>query len=402
MRMVITARHQLLRSLIASGPTSRSGLAGLTGLSKAAISAVSRELIDDGLIAETSLVYGQGRPSVRLAIRGEAGCLAGVSLREDEMIVLLADLRGAVLHEARLALPDGPEAVAASIAASIADGLAGPLGAVGPALRGIGIAVPGYVALNRQSCIRSTRLGWRDVPLAALVRCSLDAPVLLENDANALVRGLQMFGPDGAGGDEGSDHAAEQGGCAPQASFSLISVEEGIGCGHLLDGRILRGRGGGAGELAHAPVQPDGLPCRCGKRGCLDTVASLHAIAEAARQAGLPETPDALQRLAGAGQAQAIAILHAAGSALGVAAAQLIQTLDPGRLLIGTVPALADGVYGAAMRQVVAANVLPGFAGSAASGDQSGLGFVAVAPTARARGAAAVAAYRFLCGPGEA
>ena len=65
------------------------------------------------------------------------------------------------------------------------------------------------------------------------------------------MRGLQMFGP-----------------LQEESSFSLVSVEEGIGCGHMLDGRILRGHGGGAGEIAHAPAQADGPSCRCGKRGC--------------------------------------------------------------------------------------------------------------------------------------
>lgn len=378
--MITPVQHQLLRCLIRSGPVSRTVLAGLTGLSKAAISASSRDLIEAGLIVETHRVYGQGRPSVLLAIRPDAACLAGVSLRETEMVLLLADLAGSILHERCLPLPDGPEATASAIA----KGLSGLERQAPMPLRGIGIAIPGYVDLHGQDCIRSTRLGWHGVPLGALVRKRLDRPVLLENDANALVRKLQMFGP-----------------LREEASFSLISVEEGIGCGHMLDGRILRGRGGGAGEIAHAPAQPDGLPCRCGKRGCLDTVASLHAIADAARRSDLPVAPGPLQRLAASGEARAVAILHAAGSALGLAAAQLIQSLDPGRLLIGAPPALAEGVYGAAFRQTVSANVLPGFVGAATSGGQAGIGFVEVARTAWAEGAAGVAAHRFLCGPAE-
>ena len=391
--MLTSTQHHFLRCLIRSGPASRTALAGLTGLSKAATSALSRELIEIGLIGETTLVYGQGRPSVLLAIRPDAACLGGVSLREDGTILLLADLDGKVLCERRSASPGTPE----TTAKAIANGLAALARKVSIPLQAIGIAVPGYVDLGGQRCIRSTRLGWHDAPLADLVRGRLDLPVLLENDANALVRGLQMFGP-----------------LREESSFSLVSVEEGIGCGHMLDGRILRGRGGGAGEIAHAPAQVDGLPCRCGKRGCLDTIASLHAIADAARQAGLPGDPDGLQRLAASGQPRAIAILHAAGSALGVAAAQLIQALDPGRLLVGAPSALSDGVYGAAFRQTVSASVLPGFAGGAtrsdqagsdqaggnkAGGDHAGIGFVAVAPTAWAQGAAGVAAHRLLCGP---
>ena len=360
--------RQLLQILSGSGPLSRTVLAEWAALSKPAITAQVRTLLADGLLRETG-------PERLLALNPDAACFLGLSLSEREAALVLADLCGNAIRRASLAsagrmAPWQPDELAEAVAAALPGLLQGC------AATGLGVAVPGLVELSGERCVQSSRLGWTDVPLAALLHRRTGLPVWLENDAHALARALHMIGPmRGASG------------------FSLVVVDQGIGCGHVVDGRLLRGRHGGAGGIAHATLRANGVPCRCGKRGCLETLASLRALALAARAVRLPEEPGPLQRMADGGYPDAIQLLHDAGGALGLALAQMIQSLDPEQVLVGLDPALAGGLYGTAMRRAVAANVLAGFAG-AAGGEP--IRFLTLRATGWADGAAAVALHRFL------
>lgn len=354
-------------------------LAEGSGLSKPAITVVMRELVGLGFVEEAARPAGSKGASRPMALRGDAACFVGVSLAERDAVVVLSDLVGSTLGQMTVsagARSGGwtPETLVEAIAAAMPDLLAGH--AIGPS--GVGVAVPGFVDFAGKRCRQSTRLGWVDVPLARLLQERLGVPVRLENDAHALARGMQMS--------------------SRMSNFTLVSVDQGIGCGHIVDGRLLRGRHGGAGEIAHVTLRPNGLPCRCGKRGCLDTLSSLRALADVARVSRMAGNPAALQRQADAGFGAAVRLLQDGGSALGLAIAQMIQCLDPGKVLIGVDPALATGVYGATVCRAIAANVLDGFAGSA-TGEP--VGFVTIAPSAWAEGAAGVALHRYLWGADE-
>ena len=377
--MLTSTQTQMLRLLARSGPMSRTMLAGGSGLSKPAVTVVMRELVGLGFVEEAARPDGSKGTSRPMAIRGEAACFAGVSLAERDAVLVLSDLVGKTLGQMTVSVGTRagdwtPETLVEAIGGALPELLAGH--ATAPS--GVGVAVPGFVDLAGKRCRQSTRLGWTNVPLAALLQERLGLPVRLENDAHALARGMQMS--------------------SRMSSFSLVSVDQGIGCGHIVDGRLLRGRHGGAGEIAHVTLRPGGLPCRCGKRGCLDTLSSLRALADVARASRMATNPAALQRQADAGFGAAVRLLQDGGSALGLAIAQMIQCLDPGKVLIGLDPALATGVYGVTACRAIAANVLDGFAGSA-TGEP--IGFVTVAPSAWAEGAAGVAAHRYLWGADE-
>jgi glucokinase len=105
--------------------------------------------------------------------------------------------------------------------------------------------------------IYSPNLGWRDVPLAARLCEALGVPVVVENDVRAAAWGEFVTG---AGGREGS--------------LVAVFVGTGVGSGAVLDGRLWRGAGNAAGEVGHTQVVPDGLPCRCGRHGCLEQYVS--------------------------------------------------------------------------------------------------------------------------------
>lgn len=331
----------ILRLINQFGPLSRTELVAQLGISKASMSALAADLIDRGVLTEGEAVYGAGRPAVRLELSANSAFFVGVSLATAPFTLTLTDLRGGVIAAAELSDGATPEAIVAEMAVAV-ERLLGEHPGARAKLAGIGLAVPGVIDAATGVCIRSTLLDWRDVPIGPLVAKVTGLPAFVENDANALALGEHLFGSL-----RGSEHG------------TVIAVGDGIGCGHVINGELHRGARGGAGEIAHATVEPGGLPCQCGKRGCLDTLASVRSIAAAARAAGLDPSLAALDAAANRGERAAIDILHNAGAALGLAIAQILQSLDPERIVVGMADGPVAGLFARVVRQTVEANVMP-------------------------------------------
>lgn len=374
--MLTTSQRQLLRVISASGPLSRTEMAGMLGLSKAAMSGIARDLIDLGVLHETETVYGQGRPSVLLDLHPECAFFVGISLLEDPAPMILSDLNGRIIARQAMPLSRDP----AVIADAIAEGLPSLLEAHPDArekLSGIGVALSGFVDETQSMCVQSTLLNWQDVPLARIIRERTGVETFIENDAKAVAVSEKLFGS-----------------AREIQNFSVVSLGDGIGCAHFIDGKLYRGNHGGAGEIAHCTIELGGAPCRCGKRGCLDTIASVKAIKEMSRAEGIECTSlSGIEDLASTGDAAAIRILHRAGSALGLAIANLIQMNDPGMILITHVEGSFDGLFGTVVYQAIETNVLPRYAG------QTPIRIKRVDGDVWARGAASIAAHNFLIGP---
>jgi predicted NBD/HSP70 family sugar kinase len=332
----------VLRHVAASPkPVSRADVAGGTGLTKATVSTLVDELLGGGLLAEVAPPprTGAGRPAVglRLATQGPAGL--GLEVNVDYLAAAVLDLTGA---RRQLTLRHGDQR--GRPAEAVLDDLAQLAGdtvraAAGDGLRVVGaaVAVPGLVA---DGVVRlAPNLDWRDVALAAaltersdVLGVTLDEQTLsVDNEAN--LAALAEL------------HASPQ----PRPSFLYISGEIGVGAGIVLEGRLLRGARGYGGELGHVTIRPDGAPCRCGARGCLEAYANQDVLL---RGAGLdPTAPaDALTRLvalARAGAHPALMVLEDVGSALGVAAADVVNLLDLDTVVLG-------GVYAPLARWLVA------------------------------------------------
>ena len=372
--MLTSSQQQLLRVISQSGPSSRTVLAASMGLSKAAMSGIARDLIALGVLRETETIYGQGRPSILLDLNPEGAFFVGISLLEDPAPLVLSDFNGNIVARQTMPLSRDPEVIATLISEALPKLLAERTDAARK-LSGLGVALSGFVDERQESCVKSTLLGWQDVPLARLIRQKTGIETFIENDAKAVAVSEKLFGI-----------------ARDIRNFSVVSFDNGIGCAHFIGGELYRGNHGGAGEIAHCTIEPNGSPCRCGKRGCLDTVASLKAIKEMAKTEGLGQSFNWLETEASLGNAAAIRILHRAGSALGLAIAHLIQFNDPGLILITHVEGRFDGLFGTVMRQAAEANVLPRYAGQTPIRTQHVDGDV------WARGAAGIAAHNFLIG----
>ncbi len=191
-------------------------------------------------------------------------------------------------------------------------------------VRGIGVACPGPLSARRGVVLKAPTLGWENVPLAAMLQERFDCPVLLENDANAAALGEYRFG-------------AGQG----ASSMAYITVSTGVGCGIVLDGKLVRGFHEGAGELGHLVVRHGGRPCACGRLGCLECYASGTAIGRDAsrvlRRRGEAREISAREaaELAYKGDAELRHVFADASFSLGLGIAALLQILDLERVVIG-------------------------------------------------------------------
>lgn len=372
--------RSLLAYLGLNGPTHRAELAAATRLSKAAVSSLSRSLIEAGLIHEVATARapsGQGRPSVLLDLEPRFGYLVGIRLDEDPLVVVLTDLKGAVLaHETRglSVRPDLAE-VGDGVASSVASLLSGA-GIDPQRLLGVGIAVSGIVDAGAGVVRHSAILGWNDVALSGHVEARLGVPVLVENDANAVATFERLYG-----WARGTD------------DFALVTIGRGVGAAQFVAGRLQRGHDGGAGELAHCTVVPDGSLCACGKHGCLDTIASRGAILAAARACGLRvDDLNGLEALAQGGNPDALDVLRQAGAALGLGISHLIHLTDPGLVLVAGSEIKPGTVFTTAIRQAVERHVLPRRLPGL------NLAFRALEPISWAQGAAALATHSLLTG----
>lgn len=313
------------------GPIARTDIARRLGLSPPTVTAVTRSLLEAGVIYKVDDATSRGgRPSELLAVVGAAAAAIGVKVAAGQITGVRADLDGTVL--------DTFAAPFDEIAANPFEGLArliGPHVATPGAgrLLGVGLGVPGFVD-SRTGLVEAPLLGWRHMPLGDYLTQLLDVPVLVDNDVNTLAAYEHLYGLG-----------------RPYDDFLTITLGRGLGAAVVCGGDLRRGAHGAAGELGHMPVDADGPACHCGKRGCLETYLSDAALVDEARRAGVIGEDGGQADLLGAadsGDAGALSIYRSAGARLGQVAAGLAIVLDPQAVVVsgeGTLawPHLADG-----------------------------------------------------------
>jgi predicted NBD/HSP70 family sugar kinase len=371
-----SARRTVIEALIQFGEIPRTDLAAHAGLSRSTVTQVTQELLDCGMVVELPVVYdGQrrGRPSVRLSLRAEYGCFAGAAISEVLSSMALTDLRGRVLAECELPSASEPTELAGNIRKGMEQLIRAA--AVEPAsVLGLGLAVPGIVDQPSGVCSFSAVLGWRDVPIVDLVAAATHTSTCAGNDADAIAIAQKLFG------------AARE-----MENFASIILGRTVGCAQYMDRRLCRGHSGSVGEIGHMTIDPAGEQCRCGKRGCLDTIAGGHAIRDKAKAAGLViESMRDLELLAAEGNLAAVELLRRAGEGLGLAVANLVQINNPQTVLFADLEGFGNGLFYTVVRQTIENNILPRLLPS------TQIIFQPVEYSFLARGAASVAAQAYL------
>ncbi|MFI5688748.1 ROK family protein [Streptomyces sp. NPDC051636] len=310
---------RVMHTVSAEGPLSRAAVASRIGLTRAAVSTLVDELIRWGLLEELGPERpGRvGRPGSALAVSGRGPAGIGAEVGVDHLAVCAVDLRGevrarAVRHRANRGRAAGPvlEELEALVRRIVAEAEREGLW---PA--GLAVAVPGLVARDARTVVRAPNLGWHDTDLGALL--PTDIPLTVDNEANFGALAELWLGTDTPG------------------DFLHVSAEIGIGAAVVVDGRLLRGTRGFAGELGHVPVRPDGPRCGCGGRGCLEQYAGEEAVLRAAGLEAGEDLVGLLARRADEGDAGVRQALQDAGTALGIALTGAVNLLDPESVVLG-------------------------------------------------------------------
>jgi predicted NBD/HSP70 family sugar kinase len=280
----------VLRALYEHSPISRAEVARMSGLTRTTVGDVVGELIGDGLAREVGRGPSTGgKAPILLELVEDARFVVGLDLGEFVFRGALVDLRGKVRETAERKVEglDGDQAL--GIVHELIEELVGRLpGGRRDALLGIGVGTPGIVDAATGTIRWAVNLDWQDLPLGEILRDRYEVPVQVANDSRAAALAIQLFDrprAEGRAGDAdtaaGPTPGAAPGGTA-RPNLVAITVGRGIGAGVVLGGELFHGDGFGAGEIGHTTVEVDGAECRCGRFGCLETVASSRAILRSA------------------------------------------------------------------------------------------------------------------------
>lgn len=331
-------RSTVLSQIKTVGPIPRAELARRTQLSPATITGITAELIQEGLVYEKEMGDSSGgRRPIRLAVNPRGGYVVGAKVMEDHVVGAMTDLEATLRAKSTLPLGEKTPAAVAIVLGRLVSALLAQLpkleeqagestagGFPSPRLMGLGVGLAGIVDASQGIVRQSPFFGWKNVPLREMIQEQVHLPVYLDNDVNTLAYTEKWFG-------------AGQG----INDFLVVTVGRGVGMGIVVNGQLYNGARGGAGEFGHIVVHPGGLPCTCGKQGCLEAYVSEPAMlrqAEAAFQRGelarFPQTPDELVRMAQLGEPAARTIIAQAGALLGLSIANLVNVFNPERILV--------------------------------------------------------------------
>jgi predicted NBD/HSP70 family sugar kinase len=311
----------VLQAVLDHGPVARSTIARLVGLSPAAVTRLSAELVTTGLLRESSQAAGPktvGRPHVPVEIDTSRRVACGVHIALRQVTLVLLDLRGRVIAQERLPhLDTDPRPVILRAARRIPEFLAQHAGGRTPV--GLGVATGGWVDRADGVIVEHALLGWRSVPVRQLLADATGLPVRVDNHARALARAEQLFGDARA-----------------RTSVVHLFVGNMIDAAFATDGRIHHGPQSAAGSVAHLPLEGRAEQCVCGRRGCLQAVVASYELGGRAARAGI--TPDpafaALIAAARRGNRRAVALFQERARLVGAAAALLLDVLNPELLVV--------------------------------------------------------------------
>ena len=334
-----------------AGPASRAEICEATGLSQPAVSGLTRRLLATGALIKVGArpSSGGGRREGELALNPDFVWVVGVNISLYQITVTLTDFVGTVRHtrQSPLITPTSKATLVSRIVKDVRACLA-EAGDDAARLAGVGVALPGFVDSIADD-VHWSALFESSGPtvvrhLAQAVSDRLAVPVFIENEANIRAMAEQWFGQ--AGG---------------VANVAVITLEQGLGLGLLINGELYRGRAGLAAELAHIQIEPGGRECHCGKHGCLEAYVSHYAVVGQAQEAGLlprgdmpPHVIDAsyekLALSARNGDKRALAIFKRQGQLLGTWIGNLVNLLAPQLVVLDGGRAVAIELFEASLR----------------------------------------------------
>ncbi|WP_285727339.1 ROK family transcriptional regulator [Psychromicrobium xiongbiense] len=313
-------QRRIVQALSSVGPLTQAELSRHTGLSTATVSNLVRIMSDDGLVT-TAPTTSSGRRATSVQLNSEGAVAVGIDVGRSHVRVVLASLDYRVVAEGAARLPLGHRAEeGVQAATSLLTGLLAETGLPPSAVIGAGVGIPGPIDSRSGAVIQGAILPeWVGIKILDMLQNALQVPAYVDNDANLGALAQITWG----------EHTAVQ-------NLVFIKIGSGIGSGLILDGSLFYGAIGVTGEIGHTIIAEHGLVCRCGNRGCLETMASTTTMMELlARRNPAPATVDDILRLAHEGDPATLRVVDDAGLAVGRAAAVVANLLNPEVIVIG-------------------------------------------------------------------
>ncbi|WP_374008834.1 ROK family transcriptional regulator [Leifsonia sp. LS-T14] len=341
-------QERLVEFLLANGPSTQAELARGTGLSTATVSNIVRDMAAKGVVA-TSPVTSSGRRALLVQLTDTGDIAVGVDFGRRHVRIVLTTLGYDVLAEEQVALEPGYDVLGAvGEASALLDRMLVDGGHDRESVLAVGVGIPGPIDRRTGTVLQGAILPeWVGITRRELEDV-FGFPVVVDNDANLGALAEVTWG-------------ANRG----ERNLIFVKIGTGIGAGLILNGQPYYGFLGITGELGHTPVAEHGVICRCGNRGCLETVASTSVMLESlGRGAGrASSTADILRR----GLAQDPAVLRVvsdAGTAIGQAIGNIANVINPELVLIGgPLVGLGDALLDP-IRRGIQHNALPIIAGT--------------------------------------
>jgi predicted NBD/HSP70 family sugar kinase len=336
-------RRIVLNLIRTRHPISRADLARLCGLQRSTISLIVEQLIDEHWVVEGPTGrLPRGRRPTFLRLNDER-VIIGVDIRPIQTTVALADANGKFTFREVLATPSDPEPAVAELIQCIRRIIDS---CRVKKIEGIGISLPGRFDHRSDRLVFAPNLKWRDFDIRNPIIEATGLEVELENAANACVLATVWF-----------DHVEEG------RNLVVVTVSEGIGTGILVNGQLVRGLNGMAGEFGHVPLDSKGPVCGCGSRGCWEVFASNRAalryyLEAGSAASGLSFTD--LLSLADQGDTRAAKALETMAHYLGRGMRMIVAGLAPERIVVVGDLTRSWHRFGPVIEAEVQAQVLPG------------------------------------------
>ncbi len=258
-------RDLVLKTIFEAETISRAEIARVTRLTRPTVSDVINNLLAEGLVDEVGIGSSIGGKSpILLSLVKDSRYMISLNLASDQFCGAVVNLRGEVKTMEAIPVTGQDSNQALELVYEILDRLTS---SECKPLVGIGVGTPGLINTREGMVVNAVNLDWQNLPLAKLLQNRYHLPTHIMNDSQAAAIGEYVYG----------------GGYKADENLVVINVRHGIGAGILINGRLFQGDGGGAGEIGHVVVQENGLQCRCGKHGCLETLASTRAVIQRAQ-----------------------------------------------------------------------------------------------------------------------
>ena len=328
-------KHAALELIRFSGAgIARTDLAEQMGLTRAAVSLIVKELLENKVVQESESRYApSGRPPIVLEINPNQGLVGAIDMGATHLSIAIAGFTARIQKEVEYPfnIKDGPDACLAQADEKLSELLASQGLSISD-LSAVGIGVPGPVITEAGMVLAPPIMpGWDHFPIRATLEKKWGCHVTLNNDAELGALGEWAYGA-GRG----------------EKNLAYIKVGSGVGAGLIVNQQIYGGTTGAAGEIGHLTIDENGPLCDCGNHGCLEAFAGGHAIAKqgqllakSGKRTLLSETPIEkitvieVAEAARRGDLHAQEILRRAGKSIGIAIAGLINLLNPGVVIIG-------------------------------------------------------------------